>query len=51
MEASLEQARIFNPFGTRGTPMSPKLNDLYFSTKGCEENYFWIIIIYIIPKF
>ena len=40
-----------NPFVTTGTPMSPKSNDSYLSTKGCEENYFWIIIIYIIPKF
>ena len=40
-----------NPFGTTGTPMSPKSNDSYLSTKGCEENYFWIIIIFVIPKF
>ena len=41
----------FNTFGTTGTPMSPKSNDSYLSTKGCEENYFWIIIKYKIRKF
>ena len=49
--APKKQSCQFNPFGTTGTPMSPKSNDSYLSTKGCEENYFWIIIIYIIPKF
>ena len=45
------QKSSVNPFGTKGTPMSSKSNDSYLSTKGYEENYFWIIIIYIIPKF
>ena len=47
----INQKSSVNPFGTKGTPMSPKSNDSYLSTKGYEENYFWIIIINIIPKF
>ena len=49
--AQILKSKVFetlNPFGTTGTPKS---NYSPLSTEGCEENYFWIIVIYIIPKF